>query len=192
MSLYMEAWCLGSGTRGAGPGVTKGRGAAGLTLRGCHIRKQLGQHRMTCVLEPFQSCLARRGPGWKGSCSFASARAVRACPYFCLHLPRCDLVCRRLGERPLASASASHKDAVSQAMSHHYRAAPTWIKTLLLYSRHRMCGATLGAWGLGIGFGSRRGWLPQVLSGGASADRLREMRNKRPRRTSATRIDECG
>lgn len=128
--------------------MTKERGgAAGLTLRGCHIRKQLGQHRRTCVLEPFQSCLARRGPSWKGSYSFASARAVRACPYFCLHLPRCDLVCRRLGERPLASASASHKDAVSQAMSHHYRAAPTWIKTLLLYSRHRMCGGTVEAWG---------------------------------------------
>lgn len=96
------------------PRVTKGRGAAGLTLRGCHTRKQLGQHRRTCVLEPFQSCLVLRGPGWRGSCSLAFARAVRACPYFCLHLPRCELVCRRLGGWPLASASASHKDAVSQ------------------------------------------------------------------------------
>lgn len=78
------------------------------------------------------------------------------------------------------------------ATSHHYRAVPTWIKTLLLYSRHRRCGGTVEAGGLGSGFESRRTWWsPQVLLDGASADRLRKTRDRRPRRTSATRIDEC-
>lgn len=173
------------------PRGTKGTGAAGLTLRGCHTRKQLGQHRRTCVLEPFQSCLALRGPGSRGSCSLAFARAVRACPYFCLHLLRCDLVCRRLGGWPLASASASHKDAVSQ--QRHITTGP-------YPPGSRPCSCILGIvgvevqsklGGLGSGFESRRmGWSPQVLSKGASADRLRKTRDKRPRRTSATRIDE--
>lgn len=77
------------------------------------------------------------------------------------------------------------------ATSHHYRAVPTWIKTLLLYSRHRRCGGTVEAWGLGSSFESRMGWSPQVLSDGASADRLRKSRDRRPRRASATRTDGC-
>lgn len=77
------------------------------------------------------------------------------------------------------------------ATSHHYRAAPTLIKTLLLYSGHRRCGGTVEAGGFGSGFESRRmGWSPQVLSNGNATDRLHKTRNRTHGRTSATRIVE--
>lgn len=175
------------------PRGTEGTGAAGLTLRGCHTRKQRGQHRRTCVLEPFQNCLALRGPGSRGSCSLAFARAVRACPYFCLHLPRCDLVCRRLGGWPLASASASHKDAVSQ--QRHITTGP-------YPPGSRPCSCILGIVGVEVQskLEGAREWLRVEENGVVAAGSVgwslggstaQDPRRERPRRTSATRIDEC-
>lgn len=168
MSLLPWAWCLGSGLGGGSPEGPR-NGQLKLTLRECHIQKQLGQHRMTFVLEPFQRCLGLRGPSSRDSCSLVFARAVRACLYFCLDLPRRDLGCRRLGGWLLASASRISQECCVPAMVHHYRAEPTWIMTLLLHSRHRRCGGTVEAEGFGGGFGSSgRGRSPQRLSNGVS------------------------
>lgn len=51
------------------------------------------------------------------------------------------------------------------ATSHHYRAVPTWIKTLFLYSRHRRCGGTVEA----LKGGGARGWLRIEENGAVAA-----------------------
>lgn len=72
------------------------------------------------------------------------------------------------------------------ATSHHYRAVPTWIMTLLLYSRHRWCGGTVEA-GEDSGVASNRiengvvaaGSVEWSLGGSTAQDPRREARENK-------------